>query len=423
MLNVDPSECAKTVRVENETYLDDKKSISCCGCESCSQICPQQCITMEFGDDGFAYPVIDKSKCTECNLCRQVCPIVDAKKAPRSEQSQICYYGWHQSAAIRYESTSGGAFSAIAEQVLEENGFIYGAMYGDALNVCHGEVQKRDDLGKLRQSKYVQSEIGTCYTEIRKQLRDNKKVLFCGTPCQVHGLRTFLRKTYENLLLVDFVCHGVTSPKLFKRYIDSLERKYNSKVKRIRFRDKVTIGNFSSLAFTTIEFENRRKISSEINSYLIAYMHGLMQRESCEGCPYATVYRWSDITIADFWGIEKFVANISEESDKGISLLLINSGKGKDILSRMKERMSLHPIDIAAALNGKNQQLVRPVMKHPLKLQFYRDASSMSMESALVKCIGVKNYFKLVVGMIKNRIKIILPKSGRRKLAQYLRGQ
>lgn len=391
--------------------INENNKIDCCGCEGCRQICPEQCITMEFKEDGFLYPFVDSEKCVKCNLCTQVCPIVQARKCNNPMQEQKCYYGWHKNDAIRYESTSGGAFSAIAEIVLEEGGVVYGAIYDDLFKVRHIEIQKIDGLAKLRQSKYVQSSIGNCFIEIKKKLHENIKILFCGTPCQVHGLRVFLKKTYENLLLVDFVCHGVTSPHLFDIYLKSLEKKYKSKICRIRFRDKIKIGNYQSVAFTTIEFVNGRKISSEINSYLIAYMHGLMHRESCEGCPYASLYRWSDITIGDFWGIEKFVPGISEESKKGISMVIANSEKGRIISNKLSQSMFLKQVDVSYALNGKNQQLIRPVKENKHKKEFYQNALSMSLRISLFKAIGIKKCLLMFTGMIKNRIKIIVPES------------
>ena len=219
------------------TYLDDKNRIDCCGCESCRQICPKNCIKMEILGDGFSYPTIKEEQCVKCHLCRNICPISEAKTSEKPEQDHDCYYGWHNNETIRRESTSGGAFSAIAELILEEQGSIYGAMYGDDFKVCHTEATNKNDLRKLRQSKYVQSEIGDCYIKIKEKLSENKKVLFCGTPCQVHGLSSFLQKKYHNLILVDFICHGVTSPSLFNAYLKSLEKRKKSKVNEIRFRD------------------------------------------------------------------------------------------------------------------------------------------------------------------------------------------
>jgi coenzyme F420-reducing hydrogenase beta subunit len=366
---------------------------------------------MKYRDDGFSYPVINEEECIKCNICKKVCPLSESKKSEKPRQEQECYYGWHRDADIRHESTSGGAFSAMAELILEDGGSVYGAMFDEKFKVCHQESRIKDDLWKLRQSKYVQSETGNCYIEIKERLDNKKKVLFCGTPCMVHGLRAFLQKDYEDLVLIDFICHGVTSPLLFKKYLESLEKKNKSKIKKFRFRDKVTIGNFSSLAYTTIEFENGKIISSGINSYLMSYMKGFMQRESCEECPYATLYRWSDITIGDIWGIEDNVPDIKDEFAKGISLILANSRKGIEIGNKLTEKMQLYGVDISIALNGKNEQLEKPIKKSSKKIQFYSDVNNMPIELALIKGIGICSYLQLLVRELKNGIKMILPKN------------
>jgi len=393
-----------------DTFLDNSARVNCCGCEACKQICPQQCITMEFFDDGFNYPVIDHGKCIECNLCKKVCPISESNKIEKIKQDQKCFYGWHMDDVIRHDSTSGGAFSAIAELVLEKKGSVYGAIYNEKMKVCHSGVQNFSYLWKLRQSKYVQSEIGNCYTEIKEKLNQEIPVLFSGTPCQVHGLLVFLQKKYPHLLTIDIVCHGVSSPQLFKSYLESLENRKKSKINKIRFRDKVQIGNFASLAYTTIEFENKKKLSSQMNTYLRSYINGLMQRESCEACPYSTIYRWSDITLGDFWGIENIVPDIKEEFFKGISLLIANTEKGKEACDNLSEKMYLQQVDISHAVNGKNQQLITPVKSNKKKIQFHRDLKKMPVELALIKGVGLKNYLHFFKISLKNSIKMIIPK-------------
>lgn len=391
-------------------YLTDNETANCCGCTSCQQICPAQCIEMKLLHDGFMYPVVDKSKCTNCGICLTVCPIPESKQNKETDQIHDCYYGWHNDAHVRHESTSGGAFSAIAELVLANKGFIYGATFDDKWHVCHMGIDKSEDLGKLRQSKYVQSGMGNCYSEIRDKLKRNQHILFCGTPCQVHGLRAFLKKNYTKLWLIDFICHGITSPHVFERYIQSLEKRENSKINKFRFRDKVTIGNFHSLAYTTIEFKNSKKKSSGINSFLMAYMKGLMQRTCCEACPYASLFRWSDVTIGDFWGLEEIVPEIKEEFHKGISMLITNTEKGKLLCSELPKKMQLVKTEMSYALNGSNLQLTTPVHVNNKKKQFYIDVNKMPVELALIKGMGVKSYVVLRVRVMKSKLQIITPR-------------
>ncbi|MGB3209079.1 MAG: Coenzyme F420 hydrogenase/dehydrogenase, beta subunit C-terminal domain [Desulforhopalus sp.] len=392
-------------------YLLNNHAMNCCGCGSCQQICPVTCITMQAANDGFSYPVINEEACIDCAKCYNACPFHESNKSAEHVQKTRCYYGWHNNDYIRKDSTSGGAFSAIAEVVFNQNNTtVYGALFDENWTVCHKGIDKLDDLDSLRQSKYVQSEIGNCYVEIRGKLQNDEHVLFCGTPCQVHGLRTFLRKDYDKLLLVDFICHGVTSPAAFHMYICSLEKSEKSSVTNFRFRDKVSRGNIKSLAYTTIEFENKKSKSTEINSYLMAYMKGVMQRASCEKCPYATLHRQSDLTMGDFWGIENYVHNIKKEFYKGISLILSNTEKGHLICNKLSKVMTLTETDVSWALNGKNAQLIKPVSGNINKKQFFVDSKTMPIRLALLKGIGLKDIFLLYLGAFKSSIKANLPR-------------
>ena len=389
-------------------YLSSHDRVDCCGCGSCQQVCPLHCITMTLLDDGFLYPAVDEENCVHCDKCVNVCPIHQSEKTLQDCQS-LCYYGWHKNESTRRKSTSGGAFSAIAELVLESSdSSVYGALYDDDWRVCHRGIDSLTGLDRLRQSKYVQSDLGSCYSEIRERLNHHEHVLFCGTPCQVDGLRLFLEKDYEKLLLVDFVCHGVTSPVIFKAYIRHLEKKHGSHVRMFRFRDKVTIGNVSSLGHTSIVFENSRTRSSECNLYLRAYINGLMQRASCEKCPYASRYRRSDITLGDFWGIEDIIPRLKDQFYKGISLILSNTKKGHAICGKLSERMCLVQTELSYAFNGSNEQLEKPVQANKNK-QLYSDVKKMGVQLALVKAHGLRSLLLMYYGWCKNRVKAYLP--------------
>ena len=394
-----------------EMYLSSNNRSDCCGCSGCQQICPLNCITMSLLDDGFYYPTVDEESCVHCGKCVTVCPIHQAHKTLRNDQTLACYYGWHKDEPTRMKSTSGGAFSAIAELVLENgHSCVYGALYNEDWRVCHRKIVSVRELDRLRQSKYIQSDLGNCYSEIQERLKRNDHVLFCGTPCQIDGLRLFLGKEYEKLLLVDFVCHGVTSPVIFKAYVQYLEKKNGSRVKMFRFRDKVKIGNRLSLAHTTIVFENDGVESSECNLYLRAYMNGLMQRVSCEKCPYASHYRRSDITLGDFWGIEDIIPSLKEQFSKGISLVLSNTEKGHALCEKLSHTMCLVETKIMYAFNGRNAQLERPVHGNQKKQQFYKDAKKIGIKLALVRSLGFKSLLLMRCGWCKNIIKAYLPK-------------
>lgn len=392
-------------------YLSTHDRPDCCGCGGCQQICPTHCIRMILLDDGFFYPEVDEELCIHCDKCVKVCPIHQFKNTTEERQAQHCYFGWHKDESIRMKSTSGGTFSAIAELVLKNrNSTVYGALYDGDWSIRHSGISTGDGLDQLRQSKYIQSDTGNCYSEIRHKLDSNEQVLFCGTPCQVDGLRRFLGKEYAKLLLVDFVCHGVTSPAIFKKYIETLEHKEGARVTGVRFRDKVMKGNLSSISYTTIVFENGRTRSSECNLYLRAYVNGLMQRLSCEKCPYASRHRRSDITLGDFWGIEERLPQLKDEFHSGISLILSNTEKGHQMCKQLTDNMCLVETEISYAFDGRNVQLERPVEANKKKRQLYKDVKEIGVHMALAKGLGLRYLILMYCRWCINIAKAYLPK-------------
>ena len=392
-------------------YLATHDRPDCCGCGGCQQICPTHCIRMTLLDDGFFYPVVDEEQCVSCDKCVNVCPLHQFKNPTEEKQAHHCYFGWHRDESIRMKSTSGGTFSAIAELVLKNrSSTVYGALYDDDWSIRHKGIRKLDGLEHLRQSKYIQSDTGDCYSEIRDRLDRDEHVLFCGTPCQVDGLRHFLGKEYARLLLVDFVCHGVTSPAIFKKYIESLEQKEGARVSGVRFRDKVTKGNVSSIGYTTILFENGRTRSSECNLYLRAYMSGLMQRSSCEKCPYASRYRWSDVTLGDFWGIEEMLPQLKDEFHRGISLILSNTEKGRRMCEQLTDNMCMVETEVSYAFSGRNVQFERPVEANEKKRQLYKDVKEIGVPLALAKGLGLRYLSLMYYRWCISRVKASLPK-------------
>lgn len=211
----------------------------CCGCSACFQICPQKCITMEPDEEGFLYPHFHKENCTNCNLCTTICPILRKQDLYKnSNRTPKAIGGWHKNEEIRHNSSSGGAFSLFAIHILNQGGIVYGAALDEKLQTKHIGIESIEELNKLRGSKYVQSNINGVYTEIRKNLQQGRPVLFTGTPCQAAGLNSFLSKDYDNLYIMDFICHGVPSPKVFQDYVKYLSDKYKNIVTDFKFRMK-----------------------------------------------------------------------------------------------------------------------------------------------------------------------------------------
>ena len=215
-----------------------KAKEDCCGCYACYNICPKECITMESDNEGFWYPKIDKDKCINCNLCEKVCPIINKPNSSLYEKKS--YAVFNKNEKIRLESSSGGIFSLLAEYVINNHGNVYGAVFDEDFNVKHVKINILQDINLLRGSKYVQSRINDIFKSIKFDLKNNKIVLFTGTPCQIAGLQSFLQKKYDNLILMDIVCHGVPSPLVWQQYINELKQNYKQNIKSIYFRDKST---------------------------------------------------------------------------------------------------------------------------------------------------------------------------------------
>lgn len=299
----------------------------CCGCNACTVICPKQCITMPNDEEGFFYPLVDENKCIDCGLCEEVCPILNKRKddVERYEKPFV-YAAYNTNHEVRLDSTSGGIFSALAEKMFDLGGYVGGAVYNEDHTVSHILTNDREKLPELRSSKYLQSFTNNLYTDIKQLLEREEKVLVCATPCQISGLYNFLNKDYENLITCDFICKGVNSPKVFKKYIEMLEQQYRSKAVKIKFKNK-TFGwhRFS----TKVDFANNKSYIKDRyhDMFMIGYLQsGNFARPSCYTCQFKGFPQKSDITLGDFWGIENIDSTMDQ--DLGTSLIMVNSAKG-----------------------------------------------------------------------------------------------
>ena len=314
----------------------------CCGCTACVSICPKQCITMREDEEGFLYPVVDSSHCIDCNLCKKVCPELYPKEM---REPLHVYAAKHKNEQVRLASSSGGIFTLLAEKIIDEGGVVFGVRFNNNWDVVHDYTETMEGLAVFRGSKYVQSYMGDCYLKAKSFLEQGRKVMFTGTPCQIAGLKNFLRKDYDNLLTVDVVCHGVPSPKVWQVYLDEIARKggknsvlshpivEKTEINHIDFRSKSIGWKKYSFALTlskaTADGEKNTVLLSSIfteNPYMNAFLSNLSLRPSCYDCPAKSGKSGSDITIADFWGIEDVLPEFDD--DKGISLVLSYSEKG-----------------------------------------------------------------------------------------------
>lgn len=303
----------------------------CYGCGACAAVCPKNAISMRRDREGFFYPTLDEDRCVSCGLCSKACP---ANGCVTADYRKI--YGFkHSDQQIRKQSSSGGAFSAIAQEVLEEGGAVYGAaLTEDQRQAVHVRAENSGELQLLRGSKYVQSDTGG-FSGVLEDLRSGKPVLYSGTACQIAGLYSYLKvkkAPTERLYTCDIICHGVASPLIYKEFIEFLQRKSRGKFQTYHFRDK-SISWRGGSAAAYLKDGTVLKNDKLAASYMNVYYSGCCTRPSCYGCPFASTKRVSDLTIGDFWGIEKAAPDF--EDTLGASVILVNTEKGQKLFSKL----------------------------------------------------------------------------------------
>ena len=340
---------ASQPKKEEKIPLPDKllKKSRCCGCHACANICPSKCIAMNEDGEGFLYPSVDKEKCVDCGMCKRVCPIL-AKKSKTDSFKAEAFAAYNKDEAVRLASSSGGVFSLLAQSVIDKGGVVVGAGFTEDFSVEHMLIDNKKDLSVLRKSKYMQSRIGQIYKTVQEHLESGKLVLFTGTPCQVAGLRSFLQKSYDNLICQDSVCHGVPSAKLFKAHCESLKPGEDAHLTGACFRDKSNSWKRYSLSLDFSDGTSYSRLFTE-DGYMKAFVNNLSLRPSCYNCSFKGVNnRLSDITLADFWGIEGMCPEMDD--DKGTSLVIVNTQKGREIFDSISDSVVRKRVDVKPAL-------------------------------------------------------------------------
>ncbi len=357
--------------------IDIKNKAECTGCYACYNVCPVNAITMVEDKEGFKYPKVDENKCINCGLCDKTCPLLNKQKKKEEERTlrPKIIAAWSKNEHTRLDSTSGGVFSELAKAIYEENGYVAGAVYNKEWLVEHILSDNIKDLENIRSSKYLQSDMGDTFRKVKEKLEEGRKVLICGSPCQISGLYNYLKKDYDNLYTCDFICRGMNSPKIFKKYIQDLEKRYHSKVTNVKFKNKIHgWHNFS----TRVDFKNGKKYigGRYVDSYMIGYLkYNAFIRPCCYECQFKDMPRVADITLADFWGIEAIDKSL--DNNKGTSMILLNSKKGEKLFEKVKQNMSYKEIKSDKVFE-ENVCISQSVDKTPVRDEVFKEIDNLS---------------------------------------------
>lgn len=384
------------------------KKENCSGCAACYNICKHNAIKMQEDDYGFLHPLIDSNLCVDCGLCEKICP---SNSMPQLFYPQSCYAAVLNNEEQLLQSASGGAATAFMSEIIDNGGVVYGCTGEDIYNVRHIRIDSIQDITRLRGSKYVQSAINDSYRKILSDLKNGKKVLFIGTPCQIAGLKSFVRIEYENLITIDLVCHGVPSQKMLSENINYYIKNSHKSGIKLEFRKKYISQNQNNAKLTyKIKYgwflkNNDSNLVISKKSYEDSYMFGFLNcltfRDSCYSCRYATSARISDITIADFWGLGD---DVPIEQGKGVSACMINTSKGNVFFQSSSKRMNIYRRDIVEAIIG-NGQLQCPSRKHKNHTLFRKLYLTNGLKESVNKSLS-KELIKIkVITPIKEALK------------------
>lgn len=378
-----------------KSYLECGDVRQCCSCRACEQVCPKQCITM-VQKNGFLYPVVDEEKCVKCGLCIQVCQF-SGQGIEMKRKALNVFAGWNKKKEQIEQSTSGGIFPVLAEYVIEQGGYVFGAAFNEQLVVNMHMINDKKDISMVQGSKYVRSDTNTTYRQVKNLLEKEEKVLYSGTPCQIAGLKSYLRKDYEKLICVDLICHGVPTELLFEKYKEYIERTNNLKITSFRFRSKKA-GVMSSEY--CIKLSNGKEIREALNKnpYSLTYNSLIAHMPSCNSCPYTSLQRVSDITIGDFWGIEKI--DPMAVNPRGTSLIFVNSRKGQNIIEEVKQELELFQ-EKGEDAQRFNPPLRHSTKKHPMSEKFIKELAEKPFEKVYKKYIYWGNKWMLFYRLIR----------------------
>ena len=371
---------------KNTNYIQTNKCICedfrCTGCGACASKCPTGAIEMVRNNEGFKHPIINKNICTNCNLCTKICPVLNEESIIKNIKAYACY---NNDEKDRENSSSGGLFILFAREVIIQGGVVFGACFDKNFNVVHEYAENEEDLKKFMTSKYVQSDLKDCYNKAKKFLDDDRFVYFSGTPCQIEGLLHFLGKKYNNLITQDIICHGVPSPKVWEKYLEYRIKSDKSNPLNINFRNKDHGWNSFELC---INYENGLyRASHNDDLFMKSFLRDTALRNSCYNCSFKTLYRNSDITLGDFWGIERL--DLCNDYDKGVSAVIINSKNGESLLKRINDKISIKEVTVDSIINY-NSAMIKSSTKDIGRKLFFKNMHKYEFDELVRRYVGKK---------------------------------
>jgi len=343
-----------------EAWIDKK---DCSYCSACGAVCPRGCIAYTRDEEGFFYPEINNAECNNCGLCKQVCPSLHPLEA---RQPLSAYAGKHRQSEIRGESSSGGVFYALAACIIERGGAVFGAAMNEHNQCVHVCAESLAGLKPLMGSKYVQSYLDNVFPAVKKFLKQNRMVMFSGTPCQTAGLRKYLGKDYDNLYCVSIICHGAPSPLVFEQYLKSLERRTSGHINGVKFRNKCK--NWDLVDSMLIDNNGGQQFIKR-DSFLIGFLNNLYLRHSCNNCKANNFRTGADLTIGDYWGGSIKLKNFDD--GKGVSALIVNTEKGKRLFNNANEYLDSTPATVGN-IGRFNPCLYTSVKPNPNRAEFFK---------------------------------------------------
>lgn len=378
--------------------INIKYKKNCSGCSACQQVCPKSCITMVTDSEGFLYPSVDINTCINCGKCNKVCQYDNKLQSTVRPTKGYAFVSGQSK--IRETSSSGGFYYTIAEKILDEHGVVFGTVFNKEFQTEISYATDKSKLEPLMRSKYVQAKVGNAYIEAKRFLLEGKKVLFCGTPCQINGFRHFLGKEYDNLICIDFACHSIPSPFIWDKYLNSLKK--NSKVTSVNFKDKsfgwnnygLTIKGYNNLVRDYVIVSQGNKN----NLFMKGFLLDLYSRPSCSNCVSKNFTSGSDITMADFWGVEKYHQDSLLNDNKGVSLLIPLTQKGVDVILSLYNNNYLTQVESAEfEMNGSHGCLIRSSKPHIFRKIFWMLNKILDVNLSIWICVEPMAFLKKIL--------------------------